>query len=127
MAHWRKVRSYKKNAVELLHAYALHTGGLPKFTGKVNVVIWRLWGYRQRAWDVENLYGSVKPLIDAMRERKKAGGRTDRKQGYQGGLGIIEDDDPAKLGLTVLQRKNDLEKYLGRLCCQITITGRRVK
>ncbi len=130
MAPWYIVRKNKKKALDLLHIYALQSGGLPKFKGKVNVTITRLWGKRQRAMDIENLYGAVKPLIDAMREPKKAGGRLDRKRGQQGGLGIIEDDDPESMGLTVHQQKNDGRYPRCPIDSQgtiITIEGRRTQ
>lgn len=107
MAHWSSVRKHKKLALEMLHIYGLASKqGLPVFVGPVKLTITRLWGKRQRAWDIENLYGAVKPLIDAMRVEKAAGGRRDRGRGRQGGLGIIEDDDPGMLDLRVHQMRN---------------------
>ena len=40
------------------------------FNGPVDVQITRLWGTRQRAMDLDNLYGACKPLIDALKKPK---------------------------------------------------------
>jgi hypothetical protein len=116
MAHWSSVRRHKKRALEMVHIYGLQAGGLPRFTGPVKVTVTRLWGKRQRAWDIDNLYGAVKPLVDALRaEHRNTMGKI-----VQGGLGVIEDDDPAMLELVVEQRRNpDSDE----LATQITIEG----
>lgn len=105
MAHWSRNRKHKKQALDLLHVYALQAAGgpLPVFKGPVRLTLVRLWGKRQRALDVDNLYGSVKPLVDAMRAAKR--GRNGKVR--EGGLGLIENDDPAQVALVVDQRKND--------------------
>ena len=54
---------------------------------KMNIT--RFYGYRKRAFDKDNLYGSAKILIDAMRQ-----------------LEIIKEDTPAHLELTVDQEKS---------------------
>ncbi len=128
MAHWSKVRKHKAKALHLVTVYALATGGIPRFEGPVSLTITRLWGKRQRAMDIDNLYGSVKPLVDALRAQKKAGGRRDRGVGRQGGLGVIP-DDAGSLTLTVHQRKNDGKWGVPAddLATLITIEGRRVK
>lgn len=126
--HWSKDRKHKITAIEKLAMYALVNGhpdrDLPVFVGDVRVKITRLWGKGQRAWDIENLYGAVKPLVDAMRAEKKA------RKGSQGGLGLIEDDNPDMLDLVVKQRKN-IAEITGRdadaECTLIVIEGTRVE
>ena len=71
---------------------------LPEFTQPVRLEITRLWGKRQRAMDLDNLYGSCKHLIDALKRPK---GRS-RK-----GLSVILDDDPSHIFLTVSQIKDE--------------------
>jgi hypothetical protein len=71
---------------------------LPEFTRPVRLQITRLWGKRQRAMDLDNLYGSCKHLIDALKRPK---GRS-RK-----GLSVILDDDPSHIFLTVDQIKDE--------------------
>lgn len=95
--HWAQARKHKKKAIELLAVYGAVTGGLPRFEGRVMVQIVRLIGYRQRPYDKDNLHGAVKPLIDAMR-REKPGTK-------EGGLGVIDDDDPDSIDLQLDQRK----------------------
>jgi Holliday junction resolvase RusA-like endonuclease len=56
---------------------------------KVMLKITRFYGYRKRAFDLDNLYGSVKLLVDAMR-----------------GLEIIQEDTPKHIDLTVEQKKS---------------------
>lgn len=126
-AHWSSVRRHKQRALDLLYVYCLQSGGIPRFTGRPRVTLTRLWGKGQRALDTVNLYGSFKPLEDAMRAQKKAGGRRDRGRGKQGGLGIIEDDSQAAVELVVQQRKNDLPGYEGRPCVLIVVEGERVE
>lgn len=121
MAHWSKVRKHKKRALQLAHVYALRSGGVPEFHGPVKVTITRLWGKGQRALDRDNLVGSVKPLVDALRAAKH--GRNQRSAYSQGGLGIIAEDNPAALTLEVEQRKADD----GRLATHILVEGGRVK
>lgn len=99
--HWSVVRKHKAKAKEMLNVYCLLAGGQPVFEGHVIVTIWRLWGKGQRGLDRDNLWGSVKPLIDALRKPKGKGNRR------QGGLGIVEDDDDDVMELRVRQRKGD--------------------
>lgn len=94
-SHWSKLRKIKKRAMDLLHVHAMAAGGVPKFVGPVCVWLYRVVGYRGKLMDQDNLTGSVKPLIDAMRAHKP--------DSRQGGIGIIEDDDPDKLTLHVEQ------------------------
>jgi hypothetical protein len=65
--------------------------------GPVDLTIIRRYGYRKREFDEDNLYGACKPLIDAMKVRKK---------NKDGGLGIIKDDSPKHLNLMVTQEKS---------------------
>jgi len=55
----------------------------------VDLKIVRHYGYRKRAFDLDNLYGSVKLLVDAMRSLK-----------------IILEDTPKHINLTVEQEKS---------------------
>ena len=55
----------------------------------VDLKIVRYYGYRKRAFDLDNLYGSVKLLVDAMRS-----------------LEIIAEDTPKHISLTVEQEKS---------------------
>ena len=71
---------------------------LPEYTTPVILQITRFWGKRQRAMDLDNLYGSCKHLIDAL---KKPKGR------YRKGLSVILDDDPSNIFLTVNQIKDE--------------------
>jgi Holliday junction resolvase RusA-like endonuclease len=59
------------------------------FAEKSDVKITRFYGYRKRQYDLDNLYGSVKLLLDAMRE-----------------LGIILGDTPHHINLVVEQEKS---------------------
>jgi len=70
---------------------------IPTFKGKSVVTITRQWGKRGRAFDPDNLVGSVKPLIDCL---KKPKGR------QKSGLGIIPDDTPEDIELRVKQEKS---------------------
>lgn len=101
--HWGVIQRHKKAAVDKVHAFALANGGVPKFKGPVELTITRLIGHRQRRWDVDNLWGAVKPLVDALRESKQMANQRGRTT--QGGLGIIAEDDPDALELYVGQRK----------------------
>lgn len=124
--HWIYKKNEKKRAMDQLWA-ACHQqyGTVPRFTGPVQVKIVRLWGYRQRELDEDNINGAVKPLIDAMRERRRAGGNS--KNNVQGGLGIIENDSPKFLSLTIEQYKHKVpEGCYGIECTHIEITGKRI-
>jgi len=55
----------------------------------INLDIKRFYGYRKRAFDKDNLYGSAKILIDALRDHN-----------------IIPDDTPKHINLTVTQDKS---------------------
>ena len=92
--HYRtRMREFDK-ARDLIWAYGRP---LAEFDGKVNLQITRLWGHRQRAMDLDNLYASCKLLIDAL---KKPKGR------FKKGLSVILDDDPSHVVLKVNQEKS---------------------
>lgn len=91
--HWSKRRKPKLDAIDRVRIYAMAAGGAPRFSGPVEVGVRRLYQGRRRPMDTENLYGAAKPLIDALRKPKKA------YRGTEGGLGIIDDDDPGSLDL----------------------------
>jgi hypothetical protein len=97
--HWSKKHKEKKRAAELIYAYAIADGGYPTFVGPVSLHLRRIYRGRGRPMDQDNLHGSVKALVDAMRKPKRSG------KGWQGGLGIFDDDDPTKLALHVDQRR----------------------
>jgi hypothetical protein len=118
MAHWSKVRKHKKAAIERVHIYGLAAGGLPRFVGPVAIRITRLYGKGQRRLDLDNLFGAVKPLVDALRDAKTT--RNHRGTAKQGGLGIIADDDPKSMTLIVDQERNPDGD---NLCTRIHITG----
>lgn len=103
MAHWSTVRKHKAKALNLVYIHAVKAGGVPKFEGRVRLTIIRLIGKRGRKMDTENLYGAVKPLVDAMREQRS--GRNQRGANRHGGIGIFRDDNPDDLELIVEQCK----------------------
>ena len=69
---------------------------IPTFQSQVKITVTRMWGKRKRAFDIDNLYGGCKLLLDAMKQK--------------GGLGIISDDSPKYTVLEVGQEKaqNDI-------------------
>ncbi len=80
-------RSRLKKAIEIqLVAFG---DPIVKLTPVVELKIVRFYGYRKRAFDLDNLYGSVKLLVDALR-----------------GLDIIPEDTPKHISLTVEQEKS---------------------
>lgn len=93
--HWSKSRKHKQVAKDRLYIAAIQTvGKVPIFVGRARVEVCRLYTGRHQEMDEDNLMGSLKPLIDAMRAPKLNGTRAS-----QGGIGIIYDDDPALLDL----------------------------
>lgn len=116
--HWTHRHKRKQKLIDLLTGMCLQAGGVPHFCGHVRMSITRLWGKGQRAFDEENLWGGVKLLRDAMRQRKRSG------KGWAGGIGIIEDDGPKQCILNVSQRKNDVEGYKDQECTLIVVEGR---
>ncbi len=98
MAHWTTVRKHKRHALDLLFVNCLaQHGGIPHFKGRAHVELHRIIGHLGKRMDVDNLNGSVKVLVDALRRRKEAG------KSKEGGLGIIVDDDDSHLDLLVTQ------------------------
>lgn len=80
-------RSRWKKAIEVhLMAYGEE---MVELKPKIDLNITRYYGYRKRELDKDNLYGSCKPLIDAIR-------------GYK----IIPDDTPKHINLFVDQKKS---------------------
>lgn len=126
-AHWRSVRRHKKVAGEhLLVACIRRCRMVPVFVGPVQVVVSRLYSGRQRPLDQDNLIGSVKPLIDSLRARKAHANQITKKRGggAQGGLGVIADDDPGLLDLSVDQHRCPWLTQ-DKLVTVIEITGER--
>jgi len=123
--HWAKTRKHKKLAEKhLLVACLRKFGRVPVFEGKVTLQVFRYIAGRRQMMDPDNLGGSQKPLIDAMRKPKSHR----NSKGRQGGLGIIEDDDPSLLELLEPeQHKVTKDELKGEsIACIIEITGRRV-
>jgi len=122
-AHWSGVRKHKQHAKDLLYLACIRKyGRVPVFTGPVRVSICRLYQGRRQPLDADNLMGSLKPLVDAMRKPKLHANQ--RGRGTQGGIGIIFDDDREALELDVDQVRT---KFLTttQLVTVITITGTR--
>jgi hypothetical protein len=91
--HFRKQKKWR----DLLAQYVCALGSpLPTFNTPVKVVVTRLYGFRKRAYDTDNAYASVKPLLDVLKSPK---GRS------RYGLSIIEEDNPSWCKLVVLQQK----------------------
>lgn len=110
MAHWSRVRKEKKRAIEHLMAGTVgQHGHIPQFRGTVHIQIIRLIGRKGRKMDVDNLHGSVKPLIDAMRAQKVSS-----RGSKQGGLGLIADDGEQDITLDVQQHRIEEKAYLIR-------------
>ena len=96
--HFRK-RSQWCNQIE---QYIFCMGSpLVHFTNPVSVNIVREFGYRKRDYDTDNLYASVKPVLDALKTPR---GRMRR------GLSVIVEDNPKWCQLTVTQRKSKDKK-----------------
>ena len=110
--HWSIIRKEKERALEALMIATAGKYRHPRFAGPCNVDVWRLWGKGQRAMDPDNLKAAVKPLVDGMRRRVWAGKRAGQDI-YQGGLGIIENDNPGTLNLEVYQASGRNEHTLG--------------
>lgn len=92
--HYRKQMQWR----DILCQYVCALGWpLPQFDGPVYVRVVRRYGFRKRAYDTDNLYASVKPLLDVL---KRPRGRS-RK-----GLSIITEDNPQFCHLTVTQEKS---------------------
>lgn len=93
--HWSSHLREKRRACEYVAAYA--AGDLPRFRGFVTVRIRRLWGRRQRALDVDNLFAAAKWLVDCLRQ--PSGNEQHRR------LGLIENDAPGQCEIIVDQAK----------------------
>ena len=115
-AHWANVCRAKRDAQWKLYVYTLQAGE-PKFEGKVRVTFTRRYGKRQRAMDDDNLWGSVKPLLDGLQPPGKS------RRSRQAGMGIITNDSPKHCKLLVQQHKSDD----GTLSTHILIEGKRIK
>ena len=76
------------------------------FDGQVDVKIKRLYGYRKRAMDQDNLYGACKILLDVLREPSPRSKKST--------LGLISDDSPNVIrNLSVTQEKSpDKETWI---------------
>ena len=82
--HWMKRHRYNEGwFVEFLGA-AGRPSFIPTGRAKMNIKV-----YRSRFQDKDNMYGSVKPLVDAVKK-----------------LGWLVDDDPAHLDLKVEEIKS---------------------
>jgi len=87
--HWAARKKALKNLLQLLVVYG--DKPLPSFDSQVKITVTRLWGKRKRAFDIDNLYGGCKLLLDAIKKK--------------GGLGIVYDDSPKHTVLSVTQEK----------------------
>lgn len=92
--HFRKQMKWRETLCDYVCAFGWP---LPQFTGPVYVRIVRKFGYRKRAYDIDNLYASVKPLLDVLKAPR---GRSRR------GLSVILEDNPQYCQLTVSQEKS---------------------
>lgn len=97
-AHWALTK-LKNEAFGMLHAYGRsqsREGTLfPRLFGKVKVRCYRLWGKRQRELDEDNLNGSAKWFIDALRCPSE---KQSRRR-----LAVIENDAPKDMELHIKQ------------------------
>ena len=92
--HYRKQTAWR-NTIEQ-YIFVL---GQPiiQFDGPVFVDIVRHYGHRKREYDTDNLYASVKPILDSLKTPK---GRS------RSGLSVIVDDNPKICRLSVSQQKS---------------------
>lgn len=104
--HWAKKTKYKAALLEALWA-SLHENNpkKPKFPFKKSKIDIEYFLHELR--DVDNLWGSVKPLIDCLKIDK--------------GLGIIQDDSPEYITLSVEQYKVETRDD-EMVVCRITRT-----
>tara|TARA_R100001082_G_scaffold110915_2_gene92379 strand:+ start:3679 stop:3999 length:321 start_codon:yes stop_codon:yes gene_type:complete len=89
--HWAVRKKAYKNLLHMVMAYG--DKPLPQYENRVEIRVTRLWGKRKRAFDIDNLYGGCKFILDALKTK--------------GGLGIIQDDSPKHTSLVVEQRKSE--------------------
>jgi hypothetical protein len=83
--HWRAREQWKKRCVEYITAYAQDR---PQFADKVRITYGRCRRAGAKDMDDDNLYGSFKPLGDALQR-----------------LGIIADDGPDHVELVCKQQR----------------------
>jgi hypothetical protein len=95
--HWAVRKKAYKNLLHMIVAYG--DKPLPKFENQVDIKVTRLWGKRKRAFDIDNLYGGCKFILDALKDK--------------GGLGVIQDDSPRHATLKVEQRKCEKDSVGG--------------
>ena len=88
--HWAARKKALKNLLQMVLVYG--DKPIPTFQSRVKISVTRSWGKRKRAFDIDNLYGGCKLLLDALKEK--------------GGLGIISDDSPKQVLLEVRQEKS---------------------
>ena len=77
-------RSRIKRAISVI--LVAYSDPMVELKPMIDLKITRFYGYRKRAFDKDNLYGSSKLLVDALRDFK-----------------IIPDDTPKHINLTVTQ------------------------
>ena len=92
--HFRKQKKWREQLEQYIYALG---SPLAKFQKPVNVTIVRQYGYRKRAYDTDNLYAAVKPILDVLKEPR---GRS------RYGLGVILEDNPMYCSLMVSQEKS---------------------
>lgn len=92
--HFRKQMKWRETLCDYVCAFGWP---LPQFDGPVYVRVVRKYGFRKRAYDTDNLYAAVKPLLDVLKTPK---GRSRR------GLSVILEDNPRLCHLTVTQEKS---------------------
>jgi len=92
--HFRKQKAWRN----IIEQYIFVLGSpLPKFECPVAVNITRMYGYRKRAFDTDNLYAGAKPILDVLKTPR---GRSNH------GLSVILEDNPEFCRLTVKQEKS---------------------
>ena len=95
--HWAVRKKAYKNLLQMIMVYG--DKPLPKYESQVEIKVTRLWGKRKRAFDIDNLYGGCKFILDALKAKN--------------GLGVIQDDSPRYAKLEVEQRKYELDSVGG--------------
>ena len=100
--HWATLKREKNKIKQLL---AIYGSPIETFEGKVDMLIEREYGRRNKALDPDNLYGATKLLIDCLRSQS---------------IGAIVDDTPEILRLKVTQKKAED----GELKIRVSITER---
>jgi len=92
--HWGKLNKDKRILEAIIYSF-----DPPEFPGPVEVNIIRYYGKRKRPYDPDNVYFSVKPLLDVLKKRK---GRA------KVGLGVIQEDNSDIIReLRVSQERSD--------------------